>query len=381
MAGSTIKSANLAKVSAIDFVDQFKKNIDRLKEVLGITRMIEKVPGTVVKTYKVSGKLEDGKVAEGADIPLSSYHTEVSDSFELEILKWRKDTTLEAINDKGYQQAVIDTDNALMGDVQFSILDTWFAFLTKTDGRTSTKGKGLRGALAKTRAKLRTVMKNYGVKNQDLIYFVNEDDVADYLSEDKNYATMSEEFGMTYVEKFLGLFNVIVSPDITPGKVFGTPKNNIIMYYSNPANDDIAAAFEFEVDETGLVGIAHDSTYKNLTTETVVISGINMYTEYETFVVYATIEAVGDEPTGSDAPSTQSLDTGEIAQAVASGVATALTGQELSVEKTSGAPESVDEKSTKPQLEAYAEARGIDLSDCNTNAERLDAIQKAEAAD
>lgn len=290
MAGAVIKSANLAKVSAMDFVDQFAKNIDELKDVIGITRMVEKVPGTVVKTYKVTGTLESGEVAEGAEIPLSSYATTVSDMFELTIEKWRKTTTLEAINDKGYEQAVTDTDNAMIGDVQFGILDKWFAFLVKTTGRTAVNGKGLRGALAKTRAKLRTLLKSYGVKPEDLVYFVSEDDVADYYNDPKNYASMADAFGLQYVEKFLGLYDLIVSPDVTAGKVFGTPKNNIIMYYANPANSDIAAAFDFETDETGLVGIAHDSAYKNLTTDTVVISGLNMYAEYETFIVNGTIK-------------------------------------------------------------------------------------------
>lgn len=290
MAGSIIKSANLAKVSAIDFVDQFSKNIDAVREVLGITRMVEKVPGTVIKSYKVTGTLESGTVAEGADIPLSSYATEVGDTFELTIDKWRKQTTIESINDKGYQQAVIDTDNQMLNDVQFNILGKWYTFLNTTTGRTSVNGKGLRGALAKTRAKLRTVLRDYGVSPTDLVYFVNEDDVADYLTDANNFASTADVFGMEYVEKFLGLYDVIVSSDVTAGKVFGTPKNNIIMYYSNPGNADIAAAFDFEVDETGLVGIAHDSTYKNLTTETIVISGLKMYAEYETFIVNGTIK-------------------------------------------------------------------------------------------
>ena len=79
------KAADFAKVSAVDFAARFETNINQLAELLGITRMIEKKPGQVVKTYKVTGKLEDGNVAEGEVIPLSKYKTEVGEIFELKL--------------------------------------------------------------------------------------------------------------------------------------------------------------------------------------------------------------------------------------------------------------------------------------------------------
>ena len=66
-----MKAADFAKVSEIDFVTQFNKGIKVLQEILGITRKVEKVPGQVIKTYKVTGTLESGEVAEGETIPLS----------------------------------------------------------------------------------------------------------------------------------------------------------------------------------------------------------------------------------------------------------------------------------------------------------------------
>lgn len=78
-----MKAADFAKVSSIDFVYTFNKNMKQLTELLGITRKIEKVPGQTVKTYKVTGTLEDGTVAEGEEIPLSKYKTEVADIFSL----------------------------------------------------------------------------------------------------------------------------------------------------------------------------------------------------------------------------------------------------------------------------------------------------------
>ena len=68
-----MKAADFAKVSSIDFVERFATNIKQLQEILGITRKIEKIPGQVIKTYKVTGTLEDGTVGEGEVIPLSKY--------------------------------------------------------------------------------------------------------------------------------------------------------------------------------------------------------------------------------------------------------------------------------------------------------------------
>ncbi|MEG0376173.1 MAG: hypothetical protein RR672_11120, partial [Raoultibacter sp.] len=142
----TMKAADFARVSAIDFVARFETNINQLVEILGITRKIEKQPGTVVKTYKVQGTLESGDVAEGETIPLSKYNTVVGQLFEMKLKKWRKQTTVEAINDKGYTQAVEDTDTKMIKDVQGGLRSDFFAFLQTGTGTAT--GVGLQGALA-----------------------------------------------------------------------------------------------------------------------------------------------------------------------------------------------------------------------------------------
>ena len=71
-----IKKADLARVREIDFVNRFGYSIKKLMEALGVTRMIPKEAGTVLKTYKATGTLQSGTVAEGDLIPLSKYTTE-----------------------------------------------------------------------------------------------------------------------------------------------------------------------------------------------------------------------------------------------------------------------------------------------------------------
>ena len=84
-----IKKEDLARAREVEFVEMFGYSIKKLMEALGVTRKIPKVAGTVLKTYKASGTLEDGKVAEGELIPLSHYTVEAVSYKEIELKKWR----------------------------------------------------------------------------------------------------------------------------------------------------------------------------------------------------------------------------------------------------------------------------------------------------
>lgn len=270
-----MKSADFAKISSIDFVEMFSKNVNQLTEILGLTRKVEKVPGQVVKTYKVTGELQDGTVAEGEQIPLSKYKTEVSDTFELTVLKYRKQTTLEAINDKGYEQAVEDTDEKMRRDIQNGIRKAFFDFLPTGTGKATAMADGLQGALAAAWAQNQVYWEDYD--NNGFIYFVNPLDVAGYLG--TKDVTTQTAFGMTYIEGFLGLYDVVTYSGVPSGKVYTTAKDNIILYFANPTNSEVGKAFEFTTDETGLIGIHRSVDYTTMTTDTTAICGIKLYAE------------------------------------------------------------------------------------------------------
>lgn len=57
----------------VDFVTSFGRSITALTEVLGISRPIRKENGTELSSFKVTGELESGEVAEGDEIPLSQF--------------------------------------------------------------------------------------------------------------------------------------------------------------------------------------------------------------------------------------------------------------------------------------------------------------------
>ena len=142
----TVKSADLAKVRDVDFTEQFVAGIQTLMTMLGVTRKLEKKAGETLKVYKVTGTLESGTVAEGEVIPLSKYTTSYTPIGEATLKKWRKVTTAEAISEKGYGQAVNDTNAKMLKDIQKGIRGDFVKFLATGTG--AANGVGLQAAMA-----------------------------------------------------------------------------------------------------------------------------------------------------------------------------------------------------------------------------------------
>lgn len=269
---NTITAADLAKVRDVDFAERFSTGIATLQKMLGVTRKIEKKAGEVLKVYKVSGTLESGVVAEGEVIPLSKYSTSYEPIGEAELKKWRKVTTAEAISEKGYGQAVNDTNARMLKDIQKGIRSRFISFLGTGTG--SASGTGLQAALANTWGKLQILFEDTSVET---VYFVNPLDVAEYLGSAQ--ISTQTAFGMSYIENFLGMGTVILASDVPQGKIYATAAENIVLYYIPVTSADMAQAFALTADATGLIGIHTGASYDNLSAETVAASGVGLFAE------------------------------------------------------------------------------------------------------
>ena len=282
-----ITAAQLKKVREVDFVSQFThKSLAKLIEVLGVTRRIPMMEGTTMYTYKMSGTLQSGAVAEGDIIPLSKYAQEKVPVGEITLNKWRKAVSAEAIKKSGYATAVTETDAALLRDVQNGIRTDLFGFINAAEGATTATGASLQALLANLWGQLQVLFED---DTAEAVYFVNPLDVADYLGTAN--ITVQTAFGMNYVENFLGLGTVIMSNRITKGTAIATAKQNLIMYYLT-MNGDLAAAFDLTTDELGYIGIK--SGYQNeerAQIESLVMDGIQFLVEYAEGVVKGTLTA------------------------------------------------------------------------------------------
>lgn len=277
-----IKKEDLARVRETEFVYMFADDLRKLRELLGITRMIPKQAGTILKAYKATGTLEDGVVAEGEVIPLSKYKTEPVAFEEIVLNKWRKATSAEAILGCGYDQAVTMTTDKMLSDIQKTIRAKFATFLATGTGAAS--GANFQAALADAWGQLQVLFEDTSISS---VYLMNPLDVAAYLGTAN--ITMQTAFGMSYIENFLGLGTVILLSDVPQGKIFATAKENLVGYYIPTNGADLGEAFQFTSDETGLIGIHEEPDYTNMTASDTVINGITLFAERLDGVVVATI--------------------------------------------------------------------------------------------
>ena len=278
-----IKNNDLARVRQIDFVSQFGYNTKKLMELLGVMRLIPKQAGTMLKRHTVTGTLESGDVAEGDIIPLSKYTTVETPIGEIALKKWRKATSAEAILDKGYDQAVDETSDKMLQDIQGNIRTGIVGSLT-IEGQPTASGANTQTALADAWGKLAVIFENDAVET---VYFLNPMDVASYLATAQ--ITVQQAFGFSYVENFLGLGTVILNSGIAAGTFKATAKQNMVGYYVPANEDDLAKAFDFVSDETGLIAVHEYADYDRLTADSTFLSGIRIFADNAGGVIDGTI--------------------------------------------------------------------------------------------
>lgn len=277
-----IKKTDLVRVREQEFTYLFQDGLQKLNALLGITRLIPKQAGTVLKAYKARGTLGSGVVAEGETIPLSKYETEAVNFSEIVLNKWRKATSAEAIIDCGYDQAVTMTTDKMLTDVQKNIRAKFATALATGTGTAA--GTTFQKALANAWGQLQVKFEDTAISS---VYLMNPLDVADYLGGAN--ITMQTAFGMSYIENFLGLGTVILLSDVPKGTIYATAKENLIGYYIPVNGADLGEAFNFTSDETGFIGIHEEPDYTNMTASDTVVCGVTLFFERIDGVIVATI--------------------------------------------------------------------------------------------
>lgn len=278
----TTEDLSKARIREIEFVELFNYSVAKLVEALGVTRKIPKEAGATLKTYKATGTLESGNVAEGEIIPLSKYTIEPVTYKEITLKKWRKATTAEAITTYGFDQAVNMTTTEMLRDVQRGIRADFFKFMATGTGRTS--GANLKKVLASAMGKLLSL---FDTDDVQAVHFINPVTVYDYLGDQE--ITTQTAFGMQYVKDFLGYGTVFMNKSVPEGKVYSTVSDNIVLYYIAVNGADLGEAFSFTSDDTGYIGIHETADYDNLTCKDTVVSGIELFAEKLDGILVGTI--------------------------------------------------------------------------------------------
>lgn len=280
----------------VDFVTRFADNWDALRTIMGIMRPIRKAPGTKLVSYKaaVDGSLVGGtSVGEGEEIPFTKMKVTPVTYGDIEVAKYAKSVSVEAVAKYGADIAVEKTDDAFIVALQNKVLTDYYTFLgTGTLALTETTWQR---ALAMAKAK---VLDKFGGMDKDVtevVGFANIIDAYSYLG-DKD-VTVQTAFGLNYVENFLGYRTLFLLPDkyIASDTVIATPVENIDLYYVDPGDSDFGKlGLNYTVEgETNLIGVHVEGDYSRATGDMYAIMGMKLWAEYLDGIAVATVKAAG----------------------------------------------------------------------------------------
>lgn len=277
-------------VRAIDFANTFTDTWQHLKDIMSAMRMIRKAPGTTLKSKYAEGELQDAKTAEGEATPYSQYEVKEKYLGEMTIEQYAKGVSIQAIEEYGYDDAVAMTDAQFLADLQGNVADRFWAFL-KT-GTLTDEVATFQMAMAKAKGLVVNEFKKMRKTVTEVVGFANVLDVYEYLGN----ATIVEqnEFGWNYVKNFLGYSVVFLlsENEIERGHVYATPVNNMILYYTDPADSEYAkAGFQYEVADMdiSLIGVNVEANHNTGVSEMNVVLGLFLFAEYLNGISHITV--------------------------------------------------------------------------------------------
>ncbi len=282
----TVGTDDVVAALDLEMVENFKGDLTKLTDILGIFSPDVVAAGTTMYTYTVSGSLASTAVAEGAEVPLSEYKVEKNPIDSIEVKPYRKLTTAQAILKSGFTNAVLKTDEKMISHVRDGILSDFFTFLATGTGTAS--GTGLQGALAQADATLQSALEDNGDAADRVIHFVNPFDIANYLANAQ--VTLQTVFGMQYLQSFLGVNDVFVTNRVAQGTVYVTPVDNIHLYGVDFGSLG-EAGLAYTSQDGSLIGVHHTANYARTSAETYVLTGALMIAEVLNYIVAATISA------------------------------------------------------------------------------------------
>ncbi len=280
----------------VDFVTSFGRNITALTEVMGIARPIRKANGTQLVAKRATGELQNGSVAEGDIIPLSQYEVEPIEFSTIELQKYRKAVTAEAIARYGLETAVGMTDEEFKVQLQDEVLAKFYNFLLT--GQLTSEETTFQMAIAMSIGRVKDAFKKMHRTATSVAVFANTLDVYKYLGGAQ--ITVQNVFGMDYVENFLGADILFFSSEIPQGRVIATPVNNIIPYYVDPGDSEFTqAGLSYTTDaQVPYIGFHTEGNYKRAQSESYALMGFVLFAEYLNAIAVVTV---------SDAPELKTL--------------------------------------------------------------------------
>ena len=274
-------------VKELDFVSRFEQIWEALREIMGIMRPVRKTLGTKLVASKATVTLQSGAVAEGDEVPLSQAKVDPVYYEDITLEKYRKRVTAEAVAKFGAAVAVQKTDDAFLNELTSTVLDRFYDFAktgTLKDSETTFQ-MAVSMAVTSVKDKFKKLRLNYS----NVVVFVNTLDVGRYLGAAE--ISLQTKNGIEYFKDFLGASTVIVTSEIPEGTVIATPADNIVLYYIDPSDGDLAALglnYTTGNAATNLIGVHKEAVYGRAAGDTHAIMGMKLFAEYiDAIAVYS----------------------------------------------------------------------------------------------
>lgn len=298
---TSIDTNNTLRAREEDFVTRFGKNWDLLRAILGVMRPIKKNPGTQLVSYAAKmtdAALQGGTaVGEGQTIPATQFEVEAVYKEDVEIAKYKKAVSVEAVAKWGAAIAIEKTDDQFLVELQNKVMGDFYTFL-KTGTLKGTQ-KTWQRALAIAKGAVLDKFAGMSRTVTDVVGFANIMDLYEYLGDAD--ITVQSAFGLQYVKDFLGYSVLFLLPDAAiPSKtVIATPVENIDLYYIDPSDSDFAKmGLVFTVEgETNLIGFHAEGNYSNATGESYALMGLKLWAEFLDGIAIVTVGSSNSLPT------------------------------------------------------------------------------------
>ncbi len=276
-----------------DFVSVFNLNWDALRKILGIMRPIRKAPGTRLVSYTASVALESGNVEPGEVIPYSKATIAEAVADDITIEKYAKAVPIEDVAKYGAAIAIEKSDEAFRNQLQSSVLTRFYNFLntgalTRVETSWQMALAIAKGLVVDKFNKMRKTITN-------VVGFANVLDAYSYIG--AAGITVQTQFGISYVENFMGYSTLILlsDPDIPRGICIALPVENIDLYYIDPSDSEFARlGLQYTTaGETNLIGFHAEGNYTTAVGESFALMGMALWAEFIDGIAVVKAEASG----------------------------------------------------------------------------------------
>jgi hypothetical protein len=276
-----------------DFVSVFNLNWDALRKILGIMRPIRKAPGTRLVSYTASVALESGNVEPGEVIPYSKATITEAVADDITIEKYAKAVPIEDVAKYGAAIAIEKSDEAFRNELQSSVLTRFYNFLntgalTRVETSWQMALAIAKGLVVDKFNKMRKTITN-------VVGFANVLDAYSYIG--AAGITVQTQFGISYVENFMGYSTLILlsDPDIPRGICIALPVENIDLYYIDPSDSEFARlGLQYTTaGETNLIGFHAEGNYTTAVGESFALMGMALWAEFIDGIAVVKAEASG----------------------------------------------------------------------------------------